>query len=279
MKTILIPTDFSKCANNAAILGIELAKKTNAEVHFLHILRTPVDWKNLRKEQEQNFPETLHEIAHVKAELTSLEKKAKEEGINVKTFLVFDKDNDEIIDHLEQPKHDFIVMGSHGTKGIREIIGSNAQNVVRKAPCPVLITKEKTGKTEFKNIVFASDFREEIGNSFKKIVEFANLFKAKIHLLYVNKPFSAFEESDVSLERMKAFMKHYPSQEFGLNIFNALNEDRGIQGFSSEVNADLIAMVTHGKSGFLKTISPSITESLVNHSSIPVLSINTKHHG
>ena len=62
MKRILVPTDFSDCAQNASELGLELSKKLNSSIHFIHILRTPVDWKHLRKEQEQNFPETLHQI-------------------------------------------------------------------------------------------------------------------------------------------------------------------------------------------------------------------------
>ena len=75
---------------------------------------------------------------------------------------------------------------------------------------------------------------------------------------------------------MNSFLKKCPKGNCSINIYNSLNEESGIQKFSASINADLIAMTTHGKTGFMKMISPSITESLVNHSEIPVLSVNTK---
>lgn len=128
MKTILIPTDFSKCANNAVIVAFEMAKKTNATLHFIHFLKTPVEWKKLRKEQEKNFPETLYEIGKTKSALTSLETRAKKLGLKVQTSLVFD--SGDISEEVNNYKADFIVVGSHGTKGFKEIIGSNLRELL-----------------------------------------------------------------------------------------------------------------------------------------------------
>jgi len=87
-------------------------------------------------------------------------------------------------------------------------------------------------------------------------------------------PYS-FEETDRSLEKMHAFHKSCPrGGTCTTNIYNSLNEERGILKFAESVEADLIALTTHGKTGFLSLMSKSITESLVNHSEIPILSIN-----
>jgi hypothetical protein len=94
------------------------------------------------------------------------------------------------------------------------------------------------------------------------------------HLLYVNVPFS-FEETDKSLEKMNAFHETCPrGGTCTTNIYNSLNEERGILKFAESVEADLIALTTHGRTGFLSLISKSITESLANHAEIPILSIN-----
>ena len=119
----------------------------------------------------------------------------------------------------------------------------------------------------------ASTFQEDVHKPFHKIIEFADLMKAQIHLLNVNMPFH-FKETDEAEENMQAFLKKCPRGTCTINIYNALNEERGIQKFAEKINADVIAMTTHGKTGFMKMISPSITESLVNHSDIPVLSVN-----
>jgi len=271
MKNILVPTDFSDCARAAEDIGLEIAKKANAEIHFLHIINTPVDWVNLSLEKESLYPETKAEIGSAKFEMYELEKRAEKLGLKVKRFLVFNKGRVEIDQHIKHHKHDFVVMGSRGTEGLREITGSNTQKVVRHSPAPVLVIKSK--KFQVKNIVFASNFEEDVQQAFHKIIEFADLMDAQIHLLYVNMP-SQFKETEEVEANMNAFLKKCPRGNCSINIFNSIDEERGIQKFAETIHADLIALTTYGNTGIIKMISPGITESLVNHSDIPVLSVN-----
>jgi nucleotide-binding universal stress UspA family protein len=55
MKTILVPTDFSDGSKSAVNTAIEIAKKGNTQIHFLHVLSTPVDWLKLNKSQEKTI--------------------------------------------------------------------------------------------------------------------------------------------------------------------------------------------------------------------------------
>tara|TARA_R110001599_G_scaffold19503_2_gene74608 strand:+ start:3008 stop:3841 length:834 start_codon:yes stop_codon:yes gene_type:complete len=274
MKNILVPTDFSETANRAADIAISIAEQSGAEIHFLHLQITPVLWVKLDKKKEERFPETLKEIGHAKSALSKLVKKAENKGLKAKQFLVFDVGREEILKHVPHHHHDFIVMGSHGASGAKElIVGSNAQKVLRDAKVPVLIVKEKS-KWPVKNVVFASNFEEDVKDPFKTVVQFADLNESNIHLLYVNVPFS-FEETDRSLEKMHAFHETCPrGGTCTTNIYNSLNEERGILKFSESIGADLIALATHGKSGFMSFMSKSITESLANHSETPIISIN-----
>jgi nucleotide-binding universal stress UspA family protein len=275
MKNILVPTDFSDCAHEAVELGFEFAKKASAEIHFLHLVRTPVDWVKLPLEKEDFYPEIKEEIGLAKSKLSQLKRKAEKMGLVCQTFLVYDKGREEIDMHIEHHKHDFVIMGSHGAKGFKEFIGTNTQRVVRNSPVPVFIVKKRPEKFEIKNIVFASTFEEDVQGPFQKVVEFAELMKAKIHLLYVNVPYH-FKETDESDNNMRTFLDKCPKGTCTINIYNALDEERGIQKFTESINADVIAITTHGKSGIMKMISPSITESLVNHSDIPIFSVNIK---
>jgi len=273
MKNILVPTDFSDCSRTAEDIALEIAKKANAEIHFLHIQSTPVNWVKLPLEKEHLYPETKTEIRHAQGELNKLVKRSEKLGLKAKQFLVFDSDRKEIDQHIINHKHDFIVMGSHGANGFKELIGSNTQKVVRNSPVPVLVVKKKPKKFEVKNIVFASTFLEDVHKPFHKIIEFADLMKAQIHLLNVNMPFH-FKETDEAEANMQTFLKKCPRGTCSINIYNALNEESGILKFSEKIKTDVIALTTHGKTGFMKMISTSITESLVNHSDIPVLSVN-----
>lgn len=273
MKNILIPTDFSNCARAAEDIGLDIAKKSNSEIHFLHLLNTPVDWAKLPLKKEELYPDTKEQIGYAKNELNKLVRRAEKMGLKVQEFLVYDKGNEEIYQHTTHHQHDFIIMGSHGINGFKEIVGSNAQKVVRNSNVPVMVIKEKPKKFDIQNIVFASTFKENVDPSFHKVVEFADLMKAQIHLLNVNLPYN-FKETDEAESDMQAFLEKCPRGTCKTHIYNALNEERGIQKFAERINADLIAMTTHGKSGFLRLMAPSITESIINHSKKPVLSVN-----
>jgi nucleotide-binding universal stress UspA family protein len=275
MKKILVPTDFSDCAKEAEQLGLEFAKKYNAEIHFLHLLHTPVDWVNLPLEKEDFYPEVKEKIGFAQSELSRLKREAKKNGVKAQSFLVYDKGQEEIDFHIEHHKHDFIIMGSFGAKGVKEIIGTNTQRVVRYSPVPVLVVKKKPKIFEINNLVFASTFEEEVDKSFQKVLDFADFSGAKIHLLNVNVPYN-FQETDEIEAKMQSFASKYAKGTCTINIYNAFNEERGIQKFSESINADVIALTTHGRTGIMKMISPSITESIVNHSEVPILSVSIK---
>jgi len=58
-----------------------------------------------------------------------------------------------------------------------------------------------------------------------------------------------------------------------VNIYNANFIEEGIIAFSNSVNADLISIGTHGRTGLDMLILGSKTEKVVNHSNIPIFSI------
>ena len=77
MKKILIPTDFSDCAKAAEKAGLTIAERAQAEIYFMHILSTGIDWVKLPMEKEDLYPETKAQIAHAKTALGALKGKAE----------------------------------------------------------------------------------------------------------------------------------------------------------------------------------------------------------
>lgn len=279
MKNILVPTDFSECAESAIEVALDIAKKTNAEIHFMHLLMTPVNWVELPKEEEDNFQETKKQIGLAKSKLRQLKEKAIKLGLKSKDFLVFDKGREEIDAHTQHHKHDFIVMGSNGAKGFKGMLGSNAQRVIQTSTVPVLIIKKKVKTFDIKNILFASTFEEEAIEAFKRILKFSGSMNADVQLLNVITPHN-FKETDDALNDMQSFLNLSAGKgnKGRTYIYNAKTEEKGILKFSQENKIDVIVLATHGKSGFKKIFSPSITEKVINQSEIPVLSLNLKTH-
>ena len=275
MKNILVPTNFSENCAKAAQLGIEMAKLYNSEIHFLHLMKTPVDWVKLDKLKEKRYPETLKQIGIAKAKLRELERTAENEGLKCRTFLQYDAGQTDILEHSGHFHHDFIITGSSGTKGvIREITGSNVEEIVRKANAPVIVVKDEDVTFPFKNIVFVSDFEEDISEAFNQVISIAKKCDARIHLLRINTK-TDFNSIKLGLNPIEQLLSKHPElKNYSMAVYNEPSVETGINTFIKQNPIDLIAMVTHGKSGFLSLFSKSIAEGVTNHSTLPVMTIH-----
>jgi len=136
---ILTPTDFSDCSGTAIDYACELGVRFEADVHLLHVVETPTLAVpspgapipgNLLEEAEVAAAQELEEYGTGRAEL-----EVSRRIVRGTPFL-------EIIRYAKQNGIDLIVLGTHGRSGVEHVlIGSVAERVVRKAPCPVLVVR------------------------------------------------------------------------------------------------------------------------------------------
>jgi hypothetical protein len=178
------------------------------------------------------------------------------------------------LEHSGHFHHDFIVTGSSGTKGgVRELLGSNVDKIVRKADVPVIVVKDQEVSFPFKDIVFVSDFLQDVNEAFKQVISIAEKCGANIHLLRINTQ-TDFNSIEQGLNPIKEFLKKFPDLEkYTLNVYNEPDVETGINNFLKYKDADLIAMCTKGRTGFLSLFSKSIAEGVTNHSELPVMTI------
>ncbi|MEX1001094.1 MAG: universal stress protein [Crocinitomicaceae bacterium] len=272
MKKILVPTDFSDCAQAAAETAIEIASKANAEIHFLHIFSAPVNWKELRPEQESLYPEIKKQFHNANTALNELVKKAKSQGLESEREMLFNEGRSAIDKEIKEKNYDFVVMGSHGMTADSILMGSYAQKVVRNSEAPVLVVKSDTNLDTINKIVFASDLGEESDEAFEKVQNLAALVGAKLKLLYINTP-ADFRESDEILNKIEAFLKRNKAEDIDYSYYDALDVQRGILQYVGRTSPSMVAMATHGRKGIVRLLTPSVAEEVVNYSGLPVLSI------
>jgi nucleotide-binding universal stress UspA family protein len=83
-----------------------------------------------------------------------------------------------------------------------------------------------------------------------------------------------FNSIEQGLDPIKEFLKKFPDLDnFSMNVYNEPDVETGINNYLRYKNADLIAMCTHGRTGFLSLFSKSIAEGVTNHSELPVMTI------
>lgn len=285
MKKILVPTDFSDCAENAKDAALNVAHRNGAELHFLHSVNTPVDWREFEAYTRRgaipfsgSSQAALHSdfntaVDAIESKMGEIIEEAREKQLSAEKHVVYNYNYHDIVKWARENDIDLIVMGSHGASGVNEMfIGSITQRVVRMAEVPVLVVKGDHDLSDLKHVVFASDFEEkEAGDDLKDAVSFAAIFGATLHLLYVNTP-RYFEDSLHTHQKIDRFLAEVNLEvEHERHIFNEYDVEEGIRAFSKKENMDLIATATHGYRGMRRMFNPNITESLINHSDRPVL--------
>ena len=148
-KHILIPTDGSKLANEAAEAGVQLAKSLGARVtaFFAAPPATPIVFKAMIP-VGYTSPEEHKEITRKAAEayLGTVQKAARAAGVRCETLSVTDDfPADAILAAAKKRGCDLIFMGSHGRTGLRRasLLGSQTHKVLSQSPVPVLVFRRR----------------------------------------------------------------------------------------------------------------------------------------
>jgi nucleotide-binding universal stress UspA family protein len=177
---------------------------------------------------------------------------------------------------IVEQKVDLVVMGTRGRSKLEEmVIGSNTERVVRHAKCPVLSIHKKPAKINFKNIVYATAMHKDEEIFSRMIKNTQKIYDSTIHLVRINTP-SDFQRDYVVRDYMEKFAKKLGLKNYTINIFNDITEEDGIIYFAESIDADLIAMATHGRTGFAHVMAGSIAEDVVGHAKRPVLTFVVK---
>lgn len=262
IKTILVPYDFSDCANDALHVASSIARRTGARIDVVHVYEHMTDFHT----ENQRVRDEVEAKLDLVPELPFLE------GIELRKFLLRQMSMTDMFKNERLASVDLIVIGTHGAKGITGIVGSNTQRIVRQAPMPVLSLKHHIENFELRDVVFASNFSAQDVEKFDSFRPLLDLFEPRIHLLKVNTP-KTFERSEDSGRAIDAFLQRHDLKRFTATVYNDLSIEEGILNFSRSIDTDLIVMATHGRTGFFQVVNGSLTEEIVNSTSFPVLSI------
>ncbi len=280
MKKILIPTDFSEQAANALKVGLHLAKKAGAELHLFHVEEYVSDrgFSSLGDtESDSSSMDKLYILKLLEAnKKRMLDLLDSIDNGDVPVFHMVDVGQmfKLVREYVKEQGIDLVVMGTHGASGFSEVlIGSNTEKVVRQVGCPVLSVRNLPEVFELKKIVFATNFEGNQAKVTEQLKSFQTIFGAHLYLLYVNTVFS-FTSSRTIRQRMDDFVAKHTLTDYEFQTYSDETEERGIIHFADEVDADVIAVATHGRTGLAHLLLGSIAEDIVNHAQRPVLTFH-----
>ena len=273
MNKIIVPIDFSKHSEYALEAAAMLAKRGDAELLALHMLELSEGALTASDNEQQAQAVFFLKLAEKKFD--EFLDKDYLEGVNVTPIVKHFKVFSEVSEVAEEHDADLIVMGSHGTSGLKELfVGSNTERVVRNADIPVLVVKNNVMNVNFDVVTFACDFSEENIKSYLKAVDLFDKMNSKVYMVYVNLPNDKFKSS---LEIEKRVVNFFTKAEGNLNKMKDVHYvsdysvEEGVLTFSNKIGADLIAVPTHGRKGLSHFFEGSVGEDVANHSTLPVI--------
>lgn len=281
MKKILVPTDFSKTASIATDVAFDIAKKSGASIVLLHVIEEATGG-SFNVEGQVSYSNatdklfTLKMIEKAKAQMMKTVKDPRYADVKVDGELRIGNPYHGMRTIITEHKIDLIVMGTTGRTDLSEvIIGSNTEKVIRYSHCPVLTIQKKPVTTEFKNIVYATAMSKDEELFSRIIKKTQGYYDSTIHLVRINTP-GDFQRDYVVKDYMAKFAKSLGLKNYTLNIFNDLSIEEGVIRFADQIDADMIGMATHGRSGFAHVIAGSVAEEVASHAKRPVLTFVVK---
>jgi nucleotide-binding universal stress UspA family protein len=282
-RNILFATDFSAAANLAMPYAAGLARSFGAKLYALHVQEPanyalpPEIWQTVlltREKEEQILREAVkHDFPEVTAEVL------EGEG-NVWAAIEA---------AIKMYRIDLIVVGTRGRTGVEKILlGSEAEEVLRRAPCPVLTVgpgaKSRAGKpAKITSILYATSFGAASLAGAPLAVSLAEEYQARLTLLHVIEnrkanDLAGAEEFGESSERvLRALVpdeaKFWCAPHF--MVEQGVPEEKILE-VAQRVGAELIVLGSHkpeGVRGAATHLSMATVHKVVAHAECPVLSV------
>lgn len=258
---VLVPHDFSTVADCAVNHASKIANSFGGEVHLLHVVS---------KQKE---------VDAVKEKLTKIAEKAeKSTAASFHVIVRIGNIFEDIGDVASEIGAGFIVMGTHGAKGMQKIMGSYALRVISHSKVPFVVVQNKEPKaTEtYDDIVVPVDHSDVTKQKLAVAANIAAHFGSKIHLFYENVKDEFLKKK---LERELSFAKNYFVERQIAYTLNQAEEDGSLKKqlikFAARIDADLIAVVNTQEGALLPDFFGSEEQEVIaNIAEIPVIITN-----
>ena len=293
VRTIVVATDFSETAALAVDCAKTIARAHSAQLILLHgssitpflmggpeLISLPPD---LDREIHEASVATMEELAA----------KTRGDGVEVKAIVKQSAGAKLVIETIEEYEADLAVTGTRGLTGFSHLLlGSTAEEIVQKAPCPVISVHPADADPIAKlgTVVVATDFSEDADQAVHALTRFFDArTAARLVLVHAYQippslmPLAGhFDDGPVFfadvVERVREAIE--PAAEAlrsqGFEVETIVREGGAsavITDVAKSHSADLIAMGTRGLSGLKHLLLGSTAERVVQHASCPVLTV------
>lgn len=286
-RTLLLAVDFSRPAARAAHYAIKLASVLNLSLTIVHVLQAPAGFAS-RTPVTRRSLDPLRTKALL--ELGKLVRFANDNQVKAGYQLLAGLPEEVILQAADEVHADLIVMGTHGRSGLDRLkLGSVAEAILRRAPCPVLTIRAATGghpvvhplRIHLNRMLVATDFSPSSESALHLSAGLARVLAAEIHLLHVAaSPAKVGSPSDPAACSRETRINEKFRRAIGVSRAGDLVSQclvlhgepaEEILAHAAQTRTRLIVIGTQGRRGLQRLLVGSVAEAVIRGARCPVM--------
>ncbi|HNZ42311.1 MAG TPA: universal stress protein [Bacteroidales bacterium] len=258
---IIVPTDLTPIAGQAIKQAVAIALKTNFGLTLLHVLTEKAESKEEVTKKLLAEAENIYSHSGIRCDIL------------VREGSIFD-----IIPYEAcERNYDLMVIGTHGIKGIKQMLfGANILKLAEKICIPLLVVQEKSQAIKsFKKIVLPVGSHDTFNDAVEAVLFFAVVFDAEVHLYSIRK--NGFDWPDSLINNIENAVRRFESR--GIQLVR-VKEDQNVYSlgyakqtlkYAQSVGADLICTMSVPSKEYYYFADSDKENLLLNEYHIPIL--------
>lgn len=284
LERVLFPTDGSECAEDARRYAFHLADHVDASVHVIHVEERKVELADVIDVREADILAELH-APYPEEESPMAEPRVQERTV------VHPSAAEGILTYTAEHDTNLIVLGTHGRRGIRRfMLGSVAEEVLRRASCPVMTVGRGAKPPEAMeggHMLVPLGFSEYQDGLLAHAREIARIYGMKVTLLHVVEMWglpdvygigSKVPAPNKIAERTEGVLEKEAGElrEQGMEVkveVRSGHAAKEILDTAADLDVDFLTIATHGRTGMERVLMGSVAENVIRQAPCPVFAV------
>lgn len=280
MKKILLPTDFSENSWNAISYAMQLFKNEPCTFYLLNTY-TPVIYHVeyvLVEPAQFGMANAIRDTSEKQLEIfkTRIKKEFNNPKHTIESFAVFNSLISEIKNIVEDKAVDYVVMGTKGATGIKEVLfGSNTVHVFKNVKCPILAVPDGFTFETPHEVLFPTDFQINYkDHHIKPILDIISPKSTRVNILHASYGYELSKEQEENKKTLENYFKKTA------HLFQSVSNqtvEQGITNFQLKMPVNLLVMINNKHSFFENLFFKNAINQIGFHLNIPFLVIPSKN--
>jgi len=263
--------DFSETSEKALSFALNIASNTKAKLWILHSYRLIEPVPEYAGFGPFNLKEELEKMG--KEKFRSIEEKYLGNVLFTYEFLLeIGFPEDTIATALDFYDIDMVIMGTQGSSGVSEILGSTTGHIIDTISCPVLVIPKNAEFKGIKKITIAYDYLKSKKRDALEIVTIlSKIYKAELDIVNFNTTTKTGKEESSGILGLDEYLDGV-RHKYHFKL--AKNFIEGITDYIKQEGTDILVMIPHSHSLIESLFHSSMTRKMILHSDIPLLTIH-----